>query len=224
MPSARIHELVARKVNEKYHMDDTLLRIGTVAPDSWRNTNEENKSKHKTHFWDFTIPEGEANDYKRFYQKYQEYMDNPFYFGYLIHLIVDQYWKTNIDPLYSIKIDGKKFFKLRNGTIKEDIDWYGYHESLKIQKQLAKRFNLTKLPIYQKDIQNFFCNIEELDLTGLFGENGSLNYINTQISPASNDEESEVFDIDEIMHYIDQTTSFVHEELNNLIVNKNNTY
>lgn len=223
MPSARIHELVARKVNEKYHMDDILLRIGTIAPDSWRNTNDEHKSKYKSHFWNFNITEGEANDYERFYQKYHNFMNNPFYFGYLIHLMVDQYWKTNIDPLFRIKKDEKTFYKLNDGTYKEDIENYGYHESLKIQKQLAKKHNIGLLPIHQEDLKDFYCNIEELDLTGLFGEKGSLNYINTKIMPSENDGYSEIYNIDEIEEYINETATFVLEELNRLSVNKSNT-
>ena len=64
------------------------------------------KDKYLTHFWDFRIKDGQANDYQEFYLKYYNKLNNPFYFGYLVHLIVDQYWKTYIDP---------KFEALKNG-------------------------------------------------------------------------------------------------------------
>ena len=47
MPSARIHEVVAKKINEDYHMDELLLRLGTVSPDCWRNVEPENGIKEK---------------------------------------------------------------------------------------------------------------------------------------------------------------------------------
>ena len=71
MPSARIHEAVAKEVNKDYNYDELLLRIGTVAPDCWRNVENENgvKDKYLTHFWDFRVKQGQANDYEEFYAK-----------------------------------------------------------------------------------------------------------------------------------------------------------
>ena len=37
MPSARVHEAIAKKINQDYHFDERLLRIGTISPDCWRN-------------------------------------------------------------------------------------------------------------------------------------------------------------------------------------------
>ena len=109
MPSARIHEAIAKKINQEYKYDELLLRIGTISPDCWRNVPKDSgiKDKYLSHFWDFRIKEGQANDYVNFYIKYYNSLNNPFYFGYLLHLIVDQYWKTNIDKRYEKTIDGK---------------------------------------------------------------------------------------------------------------------
>ena len=66
MPSARIHEAIARKINKDYKMNDVLLRIGTVSPDSWRNveTNSGVKDKYLTHFWNFRIKNKQATGYQ----------------------------------------------------------------------------------------------------------------------------------------------------------------
>ena len=105
MPSARVHETIAKKINEEYRYNERLLRIGTISPDCWRNVpkNSGIKDKYLPHFWNFRIKNGQANDYENFYIKYYNKMNNPFYFGYLLHLIVDQYWKTYIDPRYEKK-------------------------------------------------------------------------------------------------------------------------
>lgn len=210
MASARIHEVIALKVNEDYHMDELLLRMGTVAPDCWRNA--EGSDKFTTHFWDFNVKEGQANDYKRFYHKYQEQFNNPFYFGYLIHLMTDQYWKTYIDIKYRALKDGKEGFISREGNFIADENSFGHYESIKLQKQLALKYNLDVFPINQEEVLNFSCQIDELDLTGLFGKKGTLNYINTSY-PMEEDEESIIYDLDDIDFFIDETVEFIKNEL-----------
>ena len=214
MPSARIHEVIARKINQDYNMDDTLLRLGTISPDSWRNSGA--KDKYLSHFWNFDIKEGEANDYERFYIKYHDDINNPFYFGYLLHLMVDQYWKSIVNKNYFVNINGVSNCILKDGSLKEDKEHFSYYESLKIQKRLFKDFNLTILPTNIEDVPNLECNIEELDLSGLFGPNGSINYINTKVVPNGEDEELLLYDYNDILKYIDETTEFVKSELNRL--------
>ena len=199
-------------------MDELLLRLGTVSPDCWRNVEPESgvKDKYLTHFWNFRVKEGQANDYTEFYLKYYEQLKNPFYFGYLLHLITDQYWKSVIDPKYFYIEDGVSKCKLKDGTLVEDKDWFSYYESLKIQKKLCKEFDLGLLPMEMENIPNFECNIDELNLNGLFGPNGTINYINTRIMPSEEDEESILYDYDDIEGYLDETIMFIKRELNRL--------
>ena len=65
MPSARVHEAIAKKINNDYKYNEKLLRIGTISPDCWRNVPETSgiKDKYLSHFWDFRIKDGQANDY-----------------------------------------------------------------------------------------------------------------------------------------------------------------
>ena len=148
--------------------------------------------------------------------KYYDHLNNPFYFGYLIHLIGDQYWKTNIDPKFKAEANGVKGFRLRNGQFHDDANWWGYFDSLKMQKQLARIYNLTKFPLNKEEYKGFECNIDELNLNGLFGDKGSLNYINTDVMPGPVDEESEIYDINQIIIYIKETAEFIKQELKRL--------
>ena len=216
MPSARIHESIIREINAYYNYDDLLLRIGTVSPDCWRNSGE--KNKYLTHFWNHRIKSGEANDYLEFYLKYYNDLNNPFTFGYLVHLIVDQYWKTYISPKYQFVKDGKTYYNLKDGTVYEEKEdeYFGYHESKKIQKLLARHYNLGTFPINSEEINNFECNIDELNLNGLFGSNGSINYLNTKVMPNEIYEESEIYDIDDILEGIKLTTEYIKKELERL--------
>ena len=124
----------------------------------------------------------ESLNYTEFYLKYYNHLENPFYFGYLLHLITDQYWKSTIDPKYFYEENGIPKCRLKNGTTIEDKDWFSYYETLKIQKRLAKEYHLSLLPTKKEDIPNFECNIDELNLNGLFGSNGTVNYINTKLN------------------------------------------
>lgn len=55
-----------------------------------------------------------------------------------------------------------------------------------------------------------------MNLTGLFGPNGTINYINTKIMPSEVDEESILYDHDDIEKYLNDTVMFVKKELNQL--------
>lgn len=217
MASARIHEIIAKEINKDYHMDEILIRIGSVAPDSWRNV-ENNlifKDKYLTHFWDYRIKNGQANDYNEFYFKYYNYLSNPVYFGYLIHLMTDQYWKTYVDPKYELKENGEEILKMKDGSFVIDKTQLAHAERVRLQKILAEKYKLGYFPIEESEIKNFYCKIDELDLSGLFGKNGTLNYINSKLSPNDNYESQEfkLYDFDDIINSIYETIEFIKKEL-----------
>lgn len=215
MPSARVHEVIAKKINKDYKYEEKLLRIGTISPDCWRNVSKDSgvKDKYLSHFWNFKVKEGQANDYINFYIKYYNSINNPFYFGYLLHLIVDQYWKTNIDTRYEKKIDGESYVILKNGNMIKDENWYSYYEEIKMQQRLAKRYQLDYLPITSEEYPNFSCKIDELNIKGLFGEGGSLDYINKTLFMSDDVEESVIYDDESIEKALDETIQFVKQEL-----------
>ena len=238
MPAARIHEVIAKKINVDYNMDEVLLRLGTIAPDCWRNVDESTgiNTKEVSHFWDFRIKQGEANNYIEFYLKYYNKMNNPFYFGYLVHLITDQYWKSKIDPLYvkkdkwklkdgtdyDIKNDPKYFdekaneWKIKDDPSKEYGKHFGYYEELKMQKKLVDKYNLDAFPINQEDVPNLDVDIDELCLDGLFSKNdkqGTTEFVNGSLNTSIVDNESIVYDFNEYEKHIDETVEFVKSEL-----------
>lgn len=213
MASARIHEAIALEVNKDYNLDELLLRIGTVAPDSWRNADPQVKDKYLSHFWNFRIKTGEAYDYKEFYLKYFHQLHNPVYFGYLIHLIADQYWKTYIDPLYKIRLNGKVGYRLKDGTFCEDQNRFRYKDGLKLQRQLAAVYQLGLLPHSLLDLTNFHFAIDELNLNGL---GGTLSYINTNLMPSETQENLQIYDLNDIIKKIHLASDFIKQELRNL--------
>lgn len=221
MPACRVHETIAKIINEDYNFDEKLLRVGTIAPDCWRNVPEDSviKDKYLSHFWDFRIKSGQANDYEHFYIKYYDKMNNPFYFGYLIHLIVDQYWKTNIDKRYEKKIDGIHYLIDNNGNLVKDEDYTSYYEGIKMQKRLAKKYDLDYLPTDYSYYEKFNLDIDklkEIDKNGLFGDHGTINYDNTILTMSDDVPESIYFDDASIDKAINETVIFVRSELKRL--------
>ena len=89
-----------------------------------------------------------------------------------------------------------------------------------MQKQIERIYGLTEFPINIEDLVNFECNIDELNLNGLFGNKGTLNYLNTDIMPREKDEESEIYDINQVIAFIKETAEFIKQELNRLEVVK----
>lgn len=217
MPSARIHEAIAKKINGDYKFNEKLLRIGTISPDCWRNVPKDSgiKDKYLSHFWDFRIKNGQANDYAEFYIKYYDNLNNPFYFGYLVHLIVDQYWKDNIDPRYEKKINGESYVIDQNGNLIKDEELFSYYEGIKMQQRIAYRYGLDDLSIKKEDYEPFYCEIGELNLCGLFDENGTIDYTNKTLS-ANEVEESLIYDDESIEKALNETTEFVKSELERL--------
>ncbi len=213
MASARIHEAIALEVNKDYNLDELLLRIGTVAPDSWRSASPEVKDKYLSHFWNFRIKKGEAYDYKEFYLKYFHQLQNPVYFGYLIHLMADQYWKTYIDPLYKINQNGKIGYRLKDGSFCIDHNRFRHNEGIKLQKQLASVYQLGALPHSLLDLPNFHFAIDELNLNGLWG---TLNYINTNLMPSETKENLQIYDLNDIIKKIHLASDFIKQELKSL--------
>ena len=95
----------------------------------------------------------------------------------------------------------------------KDENWFSYYEGIKMQQRLAKRYQLDYLPVNFEDYPNFSCNIDELNIKGLFGENGSLDYTNKTLFMSDDVEESLIYDDESIKKALDETTQFVKQEL-----------
>ena len=82
-----------------------------------------------------------------------------------------------------------------------------------MQQRLAKKYNLDFLPINAEEYEDFSCDIEEINLDGLFGENGSLDYTNKTLFMSDDVKESIIYDDESIEKALDETTQFVKQEL-----------
>lgn len=181
MPAGGIHLCVAKEVAielDKFFSMNYML--GSVAPDSWRNSSS---TKVDTHF----LTDFNCYDYDCFFNKYFSYMDNDFVFGYLVHLITDMYWYDN-------NYVTSNYYENNCVDLK------------KICSNLIRIYDIPKL-FLPVDLYN---PISELDSRGLIYTINYLNEVNYVLG------DTKVFNINDLIECIDDTSIYVVNEVNRL--------
>ena len=207
MPSFIIHASVAKEYNKKNNLDDLLFTIGSIAPDCWRNSKLFGyENRYLSHFTIIQI-NNENEDYQRFFLKYRNQINNPFYLGYLIHLITDTFWRNVIYKEYAHIINKE--------MDKEELNNFIRKENHYLDSSLINYYHFKEFPIYESQIPSFDVNIDEIDLTGLFGPSGTLAYANKIISNHEN-KESKYISFDHLLNDINRTVDYVEKEINRL--------
>ena len=213
MPSAIIHRCVNKRVEEKLNKykeekDKYLYDLGSIAPDSWRNTsqflNSELPKRQKRMYSHFSDGITFIEDYKKFYEKYKNNLDNPFIFGYLVHLMTDNIWRVEmyIKPNDNvINIDTKT--EDRN-PMNLDIEI--------LTKQIAESYDIKELEEIKEQLLNEIPTIEELPFDGI---NTTVVYTNYQLT---NDIHANTikYDLNQMINGIEIVSKLVIEELNKL--------
>ena len=207
MPSFIIHASVAKEYNKKHKLDDLLFIVGSIAPDCWRNSKLFGyENRYLSHFTNTQL-NNENEDYQMFFLKYHNHLDNPFYLGYLIHLITDTFWRDVIYKEYELIINKK--------MDKEKLNNYIRNENHYLDSSLIKYYQLKEFPIYESQIPLFNASIDEIDLTGLFGPSGTLAYANNIINNKENNKPKYI-NFEHLLNDINRTVEYVEKELNRL--------
>lgn len=216
MPSAIIHRCIHKKVLEKTKKfktdyDKYIYDISSVAPDSWRNTNELKNSKLpkklKRKISHFSLDTEFVEHYELFKRKYIKHINHPFVFGYLVHLMTDNFWRlemyykrnydiNNIDSeLLNIDFSNKKT------NLNKAIDIF--------TKDLKKQFNINELtPLKEKDIDSL-PKIEELPYDGI---NTTIRFTNEQLNKEFYEEAKE-YNLKDMINGIETISNKIIEEL-----------
>lgn len=151
MPAGAIHMCVTKVVLNKLKIDISMNHyLGSIAPDSWRNSTS---TKEGTHF--IEDKDSLNYDYEYFYKKYRNDLDNEFVLGYLIHLITDRYWHTN--NFITTVVPGDEYTELNKAC-----------------SNLINKYYIQRL-ILPDNINN---KVEELDISGLIKTIDYLNSVN----------------------------------------------
>ncbi len=150
MASSVIHMVIANEINKKLKRDNSILLIGSIAPDLAKQLG---KSKDISHFID-----GEKNipNLELFLNKYKSKLKDDFVMGYYIHLYTDYLWfkyfLTEIHINNSIiKMDGT----VLDNISEEQFIYYVYND--------YTNMNISLLEKYDMDLDIFFNTVPELD-------------------------------------------------------------
>ena len=143
-------------------------------------------------------------DYKKFYEKYKDYLDNPFIFGYLIHLMTDNIWRVEMYIKPNDKVVNIDTKSEERNPMNLDIEI--------LTKQIAEHYEIKELEEIKEQLLNEIPTIEELPFDGI---NTTVVYTNYQLT---NDIHANTirYDLNQMINGIEIVSKLVIEELNKL--------
>lgn len=216
MPSFVIHSAVASKLNEYLNLDDELFMIGNIMPDCWRNTADKDTVKRTRSHFQPIGEDTEDEDYKYFYNKYKDKMNNPIYLGYLTHLLTDIYWRKYVLPEYRYYVDDELFVRLRDGSFVSGLGANKlYNDEIhNLDYEIFNKYGIFGFPDVENvnEIEGFDFKIDELDVNGL---PQTFRFANKTIDDAY-PQKSIIFRMSALEEHINNTCLAILKELNKL--------
>lgn len=223
MPSVIIHRCVSKRVLEKTNLysddlDKYLYDIGSLTPDSWRNTKRFKDSllpkKDKRKYSHFSNDGEYIENYDIFYNKYKSHLNrnDPFMIGYLVHLITDNFWRY--DMFYkSFYLDGAIQmidYTIMNADKHEKKDLLN-KETKKVSKDLAKYYNLVLLRHITDTEISTLPLMDEIEYDGI---NESIDYNNMEIEYEDNSNyELQVFSKEDFIKGVERCSNYIIDRL-----------
>lgn len=223
MPSVIIHRCVSKRILEKTNLftnelDKYLYDIGTLTPDSWRNTKRFMNSllpkKEKRKYSHFSNDDEFIENYNLFYNKYKIYLNekNPFMVGYLVHLITDNFWRYDIFyksfyPNGSIKMIDNTIMNADKNEKKDLLN----KETKKVSKDLSNYYGLNLLRNITSDEINSLPLMDEIEYDGI---NESINFNNMEIEFEDNsDYQLQIFSKDDFIKGVERCSNYIIDRL-----------
>ncbi len=193
MASAIIHMCVAKKISEHFNFDSKEYYLGSIAPDLSKQIGMTKTASHFLNIHQEGVPNIEA-----FLNKYRDTLDNPFNFGYFVHLYTDRVWFKE----FMTKAKFNNCVKLLDNTIietsEEEIWNLIYNDYTNLNTLLLDEYNLD-LSLFYEDFKVPDTNIDEIPVQKL---DILLEKMADIIMMAKTDKEY-VFDLDTINYFID---------------------
>lgn len=194
MASAIMHIAVAKKVNEYLLMDEKMLFLGTIAPDISKQVGT---SRDLSHFID--NKQGIPN-INKFYNKYKNYLNNPFDMGYYIHLLTDYYWFKEFIPvrIKKIKITDKNGNKVERSI--DEISQMIYNDYTNLNVSLIEHYDLS-LKLFYEEIEYPRTPINEIPINKLKVIVDQMGIIIKE----STEGKTYVMELNDVYNFIDET-------------------
>lgn len=206
MPNALIHRCVNKKVLErinKYKTEEEkyLYDVAAIAPDSWRNTKRFKESqlpkKLKRMHSHFSKETEYIEHYEIFKKKYKKHLENPFIFGYLVHLMTDNFWRTQMHE--------KSIVDEEHGNILN-------HDLEILTQEISNYYNINELKeLTEKQIE-FLPKIDEMTYEGI---NDTIRFTNNQLLTKTSGQIKK-YALDDIVKGIEICAQKIIEEIGDL--------
>lgn len=201
MASAIMHLCIAKKVNEFFKFNDKEIYLGAIAPDISKQIG---RTRESSHF-------GKVPDLDLFLNKYPNFIKNDFEIGYYIHLYSDVIWNN-----YSGKRIYNSKVKFLNGDYliidNSDIPFLLYNDYTNLNIDLVDHYRLP-LDIFYEELVYPQTDINEIPIENLDIIVDKMGIILAN----SKKEHKYVFDLNEVIEYIDCSSKEIIEDLKNRI-------
>lgn len=217
MPNALIHRCVNKRVQQEIKKftnenDLYLYDVASVAPDSWRNTerfkNSDLPKKDKRKHSHFSNDNEFVENYDVFKNKYIDKIDNPFIFGYMIHLMTDNFWR--LEMFYKNNFDindiNNELLNIEHLDEKSELT----NDTDIHLKDIAKYYEIEDLKELKEEEIQSIPTIEEMTYEGI---NTTIRYINKQMKEENLNRPIR-YTLDDIINGIETCTKKIVEELN----------
>ena len=206
MASILVHLAVGKKLNEKLCKKEEPFLTGCIAPDLAKLVGLD---RNEAHFKN----EDDVYEVDKFLDKYKDYMNNDYVFGYYIHLYTDYLWYKYFAPNfynneYLIKKDGTRIKYNSENMLK----LYMYSDFSNINLDLIKTYDLDLEFFYKNE---YYSNsiIEEIP----YEKMNILIETTVDILNKKNYEKSFMIEFDDVKQFIDVIVDYI---ISNLKENK----
>ena len=225
MPNWGEHLLIANKILKKIKLDENLFLFGNILPDvqdGFLVKGISNIQPHKINHYDLNGENYNPNnkkEYEVFYEMYSEKMDNPIIIGYLVHLITDSLWNDIFYNGKCVKENDKLigFINKKGELIKGEKDYLRKNKQSDFgifSSYIYKNYNM-KLPEFSLEVAKNANIIENININN-DDVKKVVDYINeTKTDAINQNQEMQVFTIEELEKQIDNTVDFVYNFLRN---------
>lgn len=202
MASSIIHICVAKEINKHLKLDETMLYLGTIAPDLSKLCGE---TKLKSHFSD---DEEYIPNIDKFIDKYGDNLFDPFIMGYFIHLCTDvlwfKYFVTEFNDCNSIKLLDGSILKVNDDEFKK----YIYSDYTDMNIKLIDKYELS-LDLFFNEVTIPDLDFSEIDMSRLqlLIDQCGLIIANTTES------KNYVFDITNVSKFIETSSKLIYSQI-----------
>lgn len=196
MASAIMHLCIAKKVNEKLHLNEKEFYLGAIAPDISKQIGASRNISH------FTESPNDFPNLNLFLRKYRHDLSSPFTLAYFLHLYSDYIW----EDLYVNYVYKNSSLKTKDGTKvtidEKEFSRLLYSDYTTLNEALIDTY-LLDLSVFYEEVYIPQSEIDEIPLNKLQVLVDKLGVILLETA----NPKSYIFDIKDVVTYIDETAN-----------------